>query len=154
MTRPSPSGATTVWQKILSEIAAGTSPPPPYVVRLALGVVALEWRERFVAVEFDIKRDFCVERDTVFGGYVAGLHDQAAGFTMYSCLPDDRLFATKQLNVEYLATTLPGVVRVVAEVDSMDDRVAQVHVRMAQAGKVTSESVVVEALYAAGGRGS
>ena len=154
MTGPSSSGATTIWQKILSEIAAGTSPPPPYVVRLGLGVVALEWRERLVVVEFDIKPDFCVERDIVFGGYVAGLHDQAAGFTMYSCLPDDRLFATKQLDVDYLATTRPGVVRVVAELDSMDDRVARVQVRLEQAGKVTSEAVVVEAMYTVSGRGS
>jgi uncharacterized protein (TIGR00369 family) len=154
MMRSSPSGATTIWQKILSEIAAGTSPPPPYVVRLALGVVALEWRERFVAVEFDIQPDFCVERDTAFGGYVAGIHDQAAGFAMYSCLPDDMLFATKRLNVDYLAATHPGNVRAVAEVESMDDRGAQVRVRVEQAGKVTSESVVVETTYAASGRGS
>lgn len=154
MVRSSPPGAITTWQKILDEIAAGTSSPPPHVGRLALDVVALQWRDRFVAVEFDIQPEFCVAGDTVFGGYVAGIHDEAAGFAMYTCLPDDLLFATKQLHVDFLAATHPGRVRAVAEVESMDGRVAQVRVRVEQAGRVTSESVVVETTYPAIRRGS
>jgi acyl-coenzyme A thioesterase PaaI-like protein len=134
----------TVRQKILSEIAAGTSPVPAYVVRLALGVVALEWREGFVSVSFNIHPDFCVEQDIVFGGYVVGIHDQAAGFAMYSCLADNMVFATTRLNMEYVAMTHPGPVNAVAEVDTMNERSADVRVRLTQAGKVTSESVVTE----------
>lgn len=152
--RSSPPAATTSWQKILDEIAAGTSSPPPHVGRLALDVVALEWRDRFVAVEFDIQPEFCVAGDTVFGGYLAGIHDEAAGFAMYTRLPDDRYFATKQLHVDYRAATHPGHVRALAELESMSGRVAQVRVRVEQAGKVTSESVVVETTYPAIRRGS
>lgn len=92
---------TTGWQRILDEIAAGTSSPPPHVGSLSLEVVSLEWRDRFVAVEFDIPARFCVVDDTVFGGYIAGVHDEAAGFAMYTVLPDDRYLATKQLHVDY-----------------------------------------------------
>jgi uncharacterized protein (TIGR00369 family) len=142
----SPSGATTTLQKMLSEIAAGTTPIPDFVARLALVVVALEWREGFVSVNFDIHPDFCVERNIVFGGFVAGIHDQAAGFAMYSCLPDNMMFATTRLNVTYVAATHPGPVNAVAEVDTMNERSADVRVRLMQAGKVTSESVVTEAI--------
>jgi uncharacterized protein (TIGR00369 family) len=145
----SPSAAVTTWQKILDEIAAGTSPPPPHVRNLALGVAALDWRERSVAVEFDIRPEFCVEGDTVFGGYVAGIHDEAAGFAMYTCLPDDRYFATKQLRVDFRAPTRPGLVRALAEVESLRSRTVRVRVRVEQAGTVTSESVVVETTYPA-----
>lgn len=145
---------TTGWQRILDEIAAGTSSPPPHVGSLSLQVVSLEWRDRFVAVEFDIPARFCVVGDTVFGGYVAGVHDEAAGFAMYTVLPDDRYLATKQLHVDYLAATRPGPVRAVAEVESVEGRRASVRVRVEQAGRVTSESVVRETTYPAIRRGA
>jgi uncharacterized protein (TIGR00369 family) len=146
MERPPPPGATTMWQKLLSEIADGTSFVPAFIVRLDIGVVSMEWRERFVSVNFNIHPDFCVERDIVFGGFVASIHDDAAGFAMYSCMADSMVFATTQLDVKYLAATRPGPVNAVAEVETMDERSAVVRVRLTQAGKVTSESVVTEAL--------
>ena len=151
---PSPPGASTAWQRVLDEIAAGTSSPPPHVGRLALEVVSLEWRDRFVAVEFDIGPEFCVAGDTVFGGYVAGIHDEAAGFAMYTRLPDDRYFATRQLHVDFRAATRPGPVRALAELESLAGRTGQVRVRVEQAGTVTSESVVVETTYPAIRRGA
>lgn len=151
MTR-SRSDARTRGQRMLAGIAARTSPPPPYVLRLGLEITALEWREGFVAVDLDVRPDFCVDRDIVFGGYLAGLHDQAAGFALHSCLPDDRLFATTKLDVDFRAPTRPGPVRAVAEVGSVDDRVARVRVRVEQAGKLTSESTVAEALFPARSR--
>lgn len=142
----SPSGATTIRQKMLSEIAAGTSPIPAFVARLGLRVIAMEWREGFVSVNFNIHPDFCVEQDIVFGGYVVGVHDEAAGFAMYSFLADNMMFATTRLNIRYVAATHPGPVNAVAEVDTMNERFADVRVQLMQAGKVTSESVVTEAI--------
>jgi uncharacterized protein (TIGR00369 family) len=142
----SPSGATTKLQKMLSEIAAGTSPIPDFIARLGLRVIAMEWREGFVSVTFNIDPVFCVEQDIVFGGYVASIHDDAAGFAMYSCLADNMMFATTRLNTNYLAATHPGLVNAVAEVDTMNERSADVRVQLMQAGKVTSESVVTEAI--------
>ncbi|MET8976968.1 PaaI family thioesterase [Streptomyces sp. NPDC004539] len=139
-------GAATVRQQILDEIAARATPPPPYVVRLSLGVRALEWRPGFVAVTFHIPDDLCVEPGIAFGGHVAGLHDQAAGFAMYSVLEDDLVFATTRLDVGYLAVTRPGDVRLEARVAAADDRSAEVRVSLTQAGRVTSESVVTEAI--------
>lgn len=144
--KSSPSDAKTILQKMLSEIAAGTTTIPDFVTRLGLVVVAMEWREGFVSVNFNIQPDFCVERDIVFGGFVAGIHDQAAGFAMYSCVPDNMMFVTTRLNVTYLAATHPGLVNAVAEIDTMNERSADVRVKLMQAGKVTSESAVTEAI--------
>lgn len=144
--KSSPSDATTILQKMLSEIAAGTTPIPDFVTRLGLVVVAMEWREGFISVHFNIQPDFCVERDIVFGGFVAGIHDQAAGFAMYSCVPDNMMFVTTRLNVTYLAATHPGLVNAVAEIETMNERSADVRVQLMQGGKVTSESAVTEAI--------
>ena len=146
VTGSSSSGAVTMRQKMLDEIAAGTSPVPAFVDRLALNVADLVWREGFVSVHFNIHPDFCVEQDIVFGGYVVGLHDQAAGFAMYSWLPDSTMFATTRLDIRYLAATHPGPVNAVAEVDQRNERSADVRDQLMQAGNVTSESVVTEAI--------
>ncbi|GHC68385.1 PaaI family thioesterase [Streptomyces flavofungini] len=142
----SPSGAMTMRQKMLDVIAAGTTPVPPYVARLSLRVVAMEWRKGFVAVTFNIPDDLCVEPKVAFGGHVAGIHDQAAGFVMFSLLEDDMVFATTQLNVTYLTVTRPGDVCAEARLDTMNARSAEVRVSLLQAGQATSESLVTEAL--------
>lgn len=84
----------------------------------------------------------------VFGGYVFSLHDQAAGFAMYSVIENGMAFSTTQLNMKYLAITRPGAVRAEAEVDNdkPDERSAEVHVRLIQGDTVTSTSVVTEAI--------
>ncbi|QXJ21393.1 PaaI family thioesterase [Actinomadura graeca] len=141
-----PSDALTMRQKMLVEIAAGATPVPEYVERLSLHVVAMEWSSGFVAIDFHIPSGFCVEPGVVFGGHVAGIHDQAAGFVMFGLLEDDMVFATTRLNVAYLTATRPGDVRAEAELASMDERSADVRVRLTQAGEVTSESLVTEAI--------
>ncbi|WP_107054901.1 PaaI family thioesterase [Streptomyces aureocirculatus] len=142
----SPSGALTMRQKMLNEIAAGSTPVPAYVARLSLRVVAMDWHAGFVAVAFRIPDDLCVEPDVAFGGHVAGIHDQAAGFVLCSLLDDDMMFATTRLNVRYLTVTRPGEVRAEATLHTMNERSADVRVSLTQAGRVTSESLVTEAI--------
>ncbi|MEV0439462.1 PaaI family thioesterase [Streptomyces spectabilis] len=142
----SPSGAVTTRQKMLDVIAAGTTPVPAYVARLSLRVAAMEWRPGFVAVHFRIPDDLCVEPDVAFGGLVSCLHDQAAGFAMFSLLEDDMVFATTRLDVTYLTVTRPGDVCAEARLDTIDERSADVRVSLTQAGTVTSESLVTEAI--------
>ncbi|MFI0980732.1 PaaI family thioesterase [Streptomyces sp. NPDC021093] len=146
MNASSPSGAMTVRQKMLDVIAAGNTPVPAFVARLSLQVVSMEWRTGSVTVDFHIPDDLCVDPNVVFGGHVSSIHDQAAGFTMYTLLGDDLMFATTRLNVEYLTATRPGAVRAEAKLDTMDERSADVRVSLWQEGRVTSESVVTEAI--------
>ncbi|GAA0565065.1 PaaI family thioesterase [Actinomadura livida] len=143
------SGALTARQKMLDEIAARTVPIPAFVRRLSLQVVAMEWREGFVRVNFAIPEDLCVEPGVVFGGHVSSIHDQAAGFVMYTLLQDDMMFATTRLDVRYQAPTRPGDVCAEAELDSMSERSADVRVSLLQGGSVTSESFVSEAIIRA-----
>ena len=82
----------------------------------------------------------------IFGGYVFSIHDQAAGFAMYSVIADGMMFSTTRLNMKYLAVTRPGEVCARAEIDTMDERTAEVRVQLVQAGQVTSESFVTEAI--------
>jgi len=131
---------------MLTEIAAGTCPIPAFVVRLSLQVAAMEWRAGFVSVSFHIDPAFCVEPGMVFGGYVFSVHDQAAGFAMYSVIENGMAFSTTQLNMKYLAVTRPGDVCAEAEIGTLDERSAEVHVRLIQNGTVTSESAVTEAI--------
>ncbi|MER5781870.1 hotdog domain-containing protein [Streptomyces mobaraensis] len=147
-----PPSAVTARQRTLDEIAAGTTPIPDFVARLSLRVVAMEWRAGFVAVRFRIPSDLCVEPDVAFGGHVAALHDQAAGFVMYSLLEDDRTFATTRLDVRYLTATRPGAVCAEAALDTLRERSADVRVSLLQDGRVTSESLVTEAIRKAGRR--
>lgn len=133
-------------QQMLTDIAAKTSSIPAFVKRLSLQVVAMDWRPGFVAVTFHIEPDFCVEADTVFGGYVFCVHDEAAGFAMYSVIENGMAFFTTRLNMKYLAVTRPGDVTAEAEVDMLSERSAEVRVRLLQNGTVTSESVVAEAI--------
>lgn len=146
MTGAIPSGALTFRQKMLTEIAAGTCPIPAFVTRLSLQVAAMEWRPGFVSVSFRIHPDFCVEPGIIFGGYVFSIHDQAAGFAMYSVIENGMMFSTTRLNMKYLAVTRPGDVRAEAEIDTLNERTAEVRVRLMQADTVTSESVVTEAI--------
>lgn len=143
---PPKSGAMTFRQNMLTEIAARTCPIPAFVTRLSLQVVAMEWRPGFVSVNFHIHPDFCVEPDIVFGGFVFSIHDQAAGFAMYSVIEDGMMFFTTQLNMKYLAVTRPGDVCAEAEIETMNERTAEVRTRLMQAGKVKSESFVTEAI--------
>lgn len=133
-------------QKMLDQIAAGTIPIPAFVARLSLQVVAMKWRAGAVVVNFHIPDDLCVEPNVAFGGHVSSIHDQAAGFVMYSLLEDDMMFATTRLDVKYLAVTRPGDVCAEAKLDTMNERSADVRVSLLQGGKVTSESLVTEAI--------
>ncbi len=136
----------TFRQKMLTDISADNIEIPNFVKRLSLKVVAMEWRAGFVSVNFHIPDDLCVEPNVVFGGHVSSIHDQAAGFAMYTFVADDMMFVTTRLSVNYMTATRPGPVNAVAEVDTMNERSAEVRVKVIQAGKVTSESVVAEAI--------
>jgi acyl-coenzyme A thioesterase PaaI-like protein len=68
---------------------------------------------------------------------------------MYSLLEDDMVFSTTRLSMRYLAVTHPGDVCAEAQLDTMNERSAEVRVRLIQAGRVTSESLVTEAIRGA-----
>lgn len=85
----------------LDALKAGHGAPPPIVQTLQLGRLD-DWGAGWVRKSWRPSADLATADGSFFGGYLAALSDQVLAFAAMSVVPDDRLFRTVNLQVNFL----------------------------------------------------
>jgi uncharacterized protein (TIGR00369 family) len=85
----------------LDALKAGAAPPPPIVETLKLGLLD-DWGEGWVGKSWSPAPELQTADGSLFGGYIAALADQVLTFATMTVTPDDRLFRTVNLQVNFL----------------------------------------------------
>lgn len=102
----------------LDTLKAGTATPPPVVQTLKLGLID-DWGEGWVRKSWSLAPELATTDGSLFGGYLAALADQVLSFATMTVVPDDRLFRTVNLQLNFLkvgrAHALAIEARVVAQ---------------------------------------
>jgi uncharacterized protein (TIGR00369 family) len=85
----------------LAALKAGVGEPPPIVRTLRLGLVD-DWGEGWVRKSWSPHPDLETADGSLFGGYLAALADQVLSFAAITVVPDNRLFRTLNLQVNFI----------------------------------------------------
>jgi uncharacterized protein (TIGR00369 family) len=85
----------------LDALKAGAVTPPPIVQTLGLGLID-DWGEGWVRKTWRPSPELETSDGSLFGGYLAALADQVLAFAAMTVVPDDRLFRTVNLQLNFL----------------------------------------------------
>lgn len=85
----------------LDALKAGLGAPPPIVRTLRLGLID-DWGEGWVRKTWSPHPDLATADGSLFGGYLAAQADQVLAFAAMTVVPDDRLFRTLNLQMNFL----------------------------------------------------
>lgn len=85
----------------LDLLKTGNATPPPIVRTLKLGLLD-DWGAGWVRKSWRPDPDLATADGALFGGYLAALADQVLAFATMTVVPDDRLFRTVNLQVNFL----------------------------------------------------
>ena len=85
----------------LNALKGGTATPPPIVETLRLGLLD-DWGEGWVRKRWAPTAELATADGSLFGGYLAALADQVLTFAAMTVTPDDRLFRTTNLQLNFL----------------------------------------------------
>ena len=85
----------------LDALKAGTGRPPPIVQTLRLGLID-DWGEGWVRKSWRPVAELATADGSLFGGYLAALADQILAFAAMTVVPNDRMFRTVNLQVNFL----------------------------------------------------
>ena len=130
----------TIWAKVLDDIVAGTSEPPPCVVTMRLPGIE-GWEPGRVWGAWKVDPDFFHGMGATFGGYLAALADSYTGLAMMTTLQDGEVFTTSDLRIAFFRPVVEGRVDIVSEVLNRGRR--QAHVEAVFVGP--SDKVVCKA---------
>ena len=99
----------------LDALKAGTVELMPVVKTLSLGTLD-DWGSGWVRKVWEPMPELLQSDGTMFGGYLAALADQVLGFAAMSVLPDDTVFKTVALNVQFFRGSKNEQIRIEAHV--------------------------------------
>ena len=85
----------------LDALKTGRATPPPVVRTLRLGLID-DWGEGWVRKSWSPAPELATSDGSLFGGYLAALADQVLTFATMTVVPDDRLFRTVNLQLNFL----------------------------------------------------
>jgi uncharacterized protein (TIGR00369 family) len=85
----------------LDACKAGSATPPPIVRTLKLGLLD-DWGQGWVRKSWRPDPDLTTADGSFFGGYLAALADQVLAFAAMTVVPDDRLYRTVNLQLNFL----------------------------------------------------
>ena len=85
----------------LDALKAGTGTPPPIVQTLRLGLID-DWGEGWVRKSWRPVAELATADGSLFGGDLAALADQILAFAAMTVVPNDRMFRTVNLQVNFL----------------------------------------------------
>jgi len=85
----------------LNALKAGEATPPPIVQTQKLGLID-DWGEGWVRKSWIPSADLATADGSLFGGYLAALADQVLAFAAMTVVPNDRLFRTVNLQMNFL----------------------------------------------------
>ena len=87
--------------RIIARSRARPAVPPPIVETLKLGLIG-GWGEGWVRKTWVPTPELATADGTLFGGYLAALADQVLAFAAMTVVPDDHLFRTVNLQLNFL----------------------------------------------------
>lgn len=99
----------------LEALKAGTSDMPPIVRTLRLGLID-DWGEGWVRKSWRPTAELATADGSLFGGYLAALADQVLAFATMTVVPDDRVFRTVNLQMNFLRVGRSGPLTIEAHV--------------------------------------
>lgn len=99
----------------LEALKAGAAEPPPIVRTLKLGLLD-DWGEGWVRKRWTPSPELATADGSLFGGYLAALADQVLAFAAMTTLPEDRLYRTVNLQVNFLRVGRSGPLAIEARV--------------------------------------
>jgi uncharacterized protein (TIGR00369 family) len=114
-----------MWAKVLDDIVAGRSEPPPFVRTLNLPGIE-GWGPGHVWGSWKVERDVFHLMGAVFGGYLAAIADSYTSLAMLTTLHDGEAFTTSDLRIAYFRPVVDGTVGIVSEVINRGRRQAHV----------------------------
>lgn len=85
----------------LDACKAGSATPPPIVRTLKLGLLD-DWGAGWVHKSWRPDPDLATADGSLFGGYLAALADQILAFAAMTVVPNDRLYRTVNLQLNFL----------------------------------------------------
>ncbi len=85
----------------LDALKAGTGTTPAIVQTLRLGLID-DWGEGWVRKAWRPVAELATADGSLFGGYLAALADQVLAFTAMTVVPNDRIFRTVNLQMNFL----------------------------------------------------
>jgi uncharacterized protein (TIGR00369 family) len=88
----------------LDAIKAGTVDLPPVVQTMKLGLIE-DWGPGWVRKRWRSVPEILNVDGSMFGGYIAALADQVLAFAAMTVLPDDMMYRTAGLQVQFFRVT-------------------------------------------------
>jgi uncharacterized protein (TIGR00369 family) len=85
----------------LDALKRGDVTPPPIVQTLRLGLID-DWAVGWVRKSWRPSDELATADGSLFGGYLAALADQVLTFATMTVVPDDRVYRTLNLQVNFL----------------------------------------------------
>lgn len=85
----------------LDALKAGSGALPPIVQTLRLGLIE-DWGEGWVRKSWSPSPELATADGSLFGGYLAALADQVLAFATMTVVPNDRLYRTVNLQMNFL----------------------------------------------------
>jgi uncharacterized protein (TIGR00369 family) len=99
----------------LEALKSGAAQVPPVVETLGLGLLD-DWGEGWIRKSWAPSPAFQTSDGSMFGGYIAALADQALTFAAMTVTPDDRLFRTTNLQLNFVRVGRAHPLRIQAKV--------------------------------------
>jgi uncharacterized protein (TIGR00369 family) len=144
----------------LDALKAGRADFQPVVKTMRLGGI-VDWKPGWIRKVWKPSPDLLAVDGTVFGGYLAALADQALAFAAMTVLPNDRMFRTISLSVNFYRLSRNEDLTIDATVTAQSQQVISVEAEFRNpagelVAKATAQQVVTSlpATLRAGAGGS
>lgn len=122
--------------------------PPAVVARLRLGTLDA-WGEGWVRKRWEPAPDVLGADGTIFGGHLAALADQVLTFAAMTCVPEECLFRTGALQVQFLRIGAARPVDIEARVLASGRRVIAVEAEFWQEDVLIAKAFAQQIVLAA-----
>ncbi len=99
----------------LDALKGGTADLPPIVRTLRLGLID-DWGEGWVRKSWCPTAELATADGSLFGGYLAALADQVLAFATMTVVPNDRVFRTVNLQMNFLRVSRDAPLTIEARV--------------------------------------
>ncbi|HEX2560466.1 PaaI family thioesterase [Phenylobacterium sp.] len=113
--------------------------PPAVVAQLRLGTLDA-WGEGWVKKRWEPAADVLGADGSLFGGHLAALADQVLTFAAMTCVPEDCVFRTANLQVQFLKIGTARPVDIDARVLAHGRRVIAVEAEFRQEGVLIAKA--------------
>ena len=109
----------------LNQIKAGTVDIPPVTATLRMGLLD-DWGPGWARKRWEPSPEVLNNDGSMFGGYLAALADQILVFATMTVTPDDSIFRTVNLQMQYLKVSWGRPLEIEARVVHTNKRMATV----------------------------